>query len=99
MVIHQGILGLLNIPGWLETMAQDCVAACAGLLLFVSLWTPIAGTVVALVEIWIPLSSPAHLKIPVLIGSLSAALAMLGPGARSLDALVFGRKRLALRER
>ena len=71
----------------------------AGLLLLAGLWTPIAGTLVAVIEVWKIFLLPVNLWIYILLGTLGAALAMLGPGAWSLDARLFGWKRIDLRDR
>lgn len=70
------------------------VAGAAGLLLFVGLWTPIAGVVLAAVEGWVAFSTVGDPWAKILLGAIGAALAMLGPGAWSIDARLFGRKRL-----
>jgi putative oxidoreductase len=55
------------------------------------------GTAVALDEVWIGLSLYAPRQedawIHIFLGVLSIGLAMLGPGAWSIDARLFGRKR------
>jgi putative oxidoreductase len=66
----------------------------AGLLLLAGLWTPIAGTLVAAIEMWKIFLLPEGLWVYVLLGTLGAALAMLGPGAWSVDARLFGWKRI-----
>jgi hypothetical protein len=68
----------------------------AGLLLLVGLWTPIAGTLVAAIEVWKTFLLPADLWVYILLGTLGAALALLGPGAWSVDAHLFGWKRVEL---
>jgi uncharacterized membrane protein YphA (DoxX/SURF4 family) len=67
-------------------------AAVAGILLLVGLWTPVAGTMIAIVELWIVCSSSGGLGIPIILAILGATLAMIGPGAWSVDAHLFGRK-------
>lgn len=82
-------------------VALDAVGAVGGILLLIGLWTPIAGAAVALTQLVLLFSQPfskqiypfVHLFLPV----LGAALAMLGPGAWSIDARLFGRKRLTRR--
>jgi putative oxidoreductase len=66
----------------------------AGLLLIAGLWTPIVGTSVALIEIWKIFSVPGDKWVWLLLGTASAALAMLGPGFWSIDARLFGWKRI-----
>jgi len=71
----------------------------AGLLLLAGLWTPIAGTLVAAIEAWKIFLLPQDLWVYILLGTLGAALAMLGPGGWSVDARLFGWKRVELPDR
>ena len=66
----------------------------AGILLIAGLWTPIAGTLVALTEIWKMLMLPGDKWLWLMLGTAGAALAMLGPGLWSVDARLYGWKRL-----
>jgi uncharacterized membrane protein YphA (DoxX/SURF4 family) len=75
------------------------VAAGAALLLLVGLWTPVAGLLVAVAELGLAWSHPAEPWTFVHFGTLGAALAMLGPGGWSVDARLFGRKRIQIPER
>ena len=68
----------------------------AGLLLLVGLWTPIVGTLVAAIELWKLFLHAGNPWMYILLGTLSVALAMLGPGAWSIDARLFGWKRIDL---
>jgi len=72
--------------------AAPLVAAAAAILLLAGLWTPITAAVIALTEIWIALSQPGDPWFHILLAFLGAGLALLGPGAFSVDARLFGRK-------
>ncbi len=75
------------------------VAAAAGLFLLAGLWTPAAGALAAVIEFWMVFSRPAELWTPLLTASIASSLALIGPGAWSVDARVYGRKRISIRER
>ena len=66
----------------------------AGILLIAGLWTPITGASVALTEIWKMLMLPGDKWLWLMLGTAGAALAMLGPGLWSVDARLYGWKRL-----
>jgi uncharacterized membrane protein YphA (DoxX/SURF4 family) len=71
----------------------------AGLLLLIGLWTPIAGTILAILA---SLHAAFQITNPwtcILMGILGAALALLGPGAWSVDARLFGWKRIRISHR
>jgi putative oxidoreductase len=80
------------------SIAPQIIAAGAGTLLVAGLWTPVTGTVLAIAEVWIILSHPGDPWIPIMFATLGAALAMIGPGAWSIDARLFGRKHIDIRE-
>jgi uncharacterized membrane protein YphA (DoxX/SURF4 family) len=68
--------------------------ALAGLLLVVGLWTPLAGVIVAVIQISQILRVDEHPVAGLLIGTIAAGLAMLGPGRWSVDARLFGWRRI-----
>ena len=68
--------------------------AGSGILLIPGLWTPIVGSLVALIELWQVLAHAHDPIVPLLLGTIGAALAMLGPGMWSIDARLFGWKRV-----
>ena len=95
-LVQQAIVGLLNAS---PPAPLGLVAAGAALLVLVGLWTPMAGVLVAVAELGLALSHPAEPWTFVHFGTLGAALAMLGPGGWSVDARLFGRKRIQIPER
>ena len=75
-----------------SSVMEDAVA----LLLCAGLWTPIAGGVLAGLAVWTAFSRTDEPWALILLASVGLALAMLGPGAWSIEALLFGRRRLTL---
>jgi uncharacterized membrane protein YphA (DoxX/SURF4 family) len=98
LLIHDGLSELAGSPQW-EGIIRPSLATGAGILLLVGLWTPIAGVLVVMVELWAAFSKIDSLRSSVVSAAIGAALAMLGPGVRSIDARLFGRKRIDIRER
>ena len=97
LLIYDGVVSLRTGPD-LQTTILQSVAIGAGTLLILGLWTPIAGTLVILVEVCSGFLGTTQVRINILLGALGAALAVLGPGIRSIDALRYGRKRFDIRD-
>jgi uncharacterized membrane protein YphA (DoxX/SURF4 family) len=93
ILIHDGI-GALMGGQQRESISLQAIAAIAAVFLLAGLWTPIAGWIVTLSEIWIILTGADDPRTTILLATLGTALAFLGPGALSVDARLFGRKRL-----
>jgi putative oxidoreductase len=74
-------------------------AAVAAILLLVGLWTPIVGALVAVMEMWTIFSRSGDPWISIMLAVLGATLAMIGPGAWSIDAHLFGRKHFEIPQR
>ena len=93
ILIHDGVAALIGVPQR-ESIVLQVIAAIAGVFLLVGLWTPIAGAIIALGETWIAIAGTGHPRGTILMATLGIALAILGPGALSIDVRLFGRKRL-----
>lgn len=65
-----------------------------GILLLVGLWTPAVGALIASRQLWIALSGASDPLTPLILATLGATLAMIGPGAWSIDARLFGRREI-----
>ena len=64
----------------------------SGLLLIAGFWTPIGGVLQALVEFATVLEGGGYEHA--VRATIGLSLALLGPGAWSIDARLFGRKRI-----
>ena len=93
LLIHDGITGLMGAHHR-ESLTLEVIAASAAIFLLVGLWTPIAGAVVAVAELGIAVSGTDHVRGTIMLVTTGVIMIALGPGARSVDALLYGRKRL-----
>ena len=71
-------------------------AVADGALLATGLWTPIAGLLVIVLSTWGILVQHEDPHPGILLAVIGAALGLVGPGALSLDARLFGWKRIDL---
>lgn len=75
--------------------ASQSVAAALAVCMVVGLWTPVAGVLLAAFEVWSAVASAGNPEIAILLATFGATLALIGPGAFSVDARLFGRKHIA----
>jgi uncharacterized membrane protein YphA (DoxX/SURF4 family) len=81
------------------TTAAAVLAIAAGLFLAAGLWTPIAGALVAALGIWFAFTLAEDPLASILLATIGVVLALVGPGAWSVDARLFGWKRIDVRDR
>lgn len=86
---------LFGAPPYEPTTLQ-WAAAGAGFFIVAGLWTPISGVLVGILELCIALSHRGDACNLLLVGALGIAIAMLGPGAWSIDARLCGRRRIEI---
>jgi uncharacterized membrane protein YphA (DoxX/SURF4 family) len=70
------------------------VAICLALLLLAGLWTPVAGTLVAALELCTIPWELGALSTHIFMATMAAASALAGPGFWSLDNRLYGWKRI-----
>jgi putative oxidoreductase len=94
------ISGFFPAFGEPVALVRDSIEAAGAIFLILGLWTPVVGALIALDELWIALSlyssHPDGHWNHVFLAVLTAGVAMLGPGAWSVDARLFGRKQFDL---
>ena len=97
LVVH-GVTALRGGPPTGPAILQ-VLAIVLGTLLLAGLWTPITGVLVAGIALWHAFSIPGDPWTSILLGTLGAALALVGPGGWSIDARLFGWKRIRIPDR
>jgi putative oxidoreductase len=76
------------------SLPARCAVCGVAVLIWIGLWTPFAAvTGVAIQIIVITFGQPCNLSLRV-FAAVGLSLALLGPGAWSIDARLFGRKRI-----
>jgi putative oxidoreductase len=71
-----------------------CVVDGVAVLIWIGLWTPLAAIVGAATQVIVMIFGHRFELSFVVFATMGLSLAMLGPGAWSLDARLFGRKRI-----
>jgi uncharacterized membrane protein YphA (DoxX/SURF4 family) len=100
-LVSRGIAGLRGEPQ-LGGAILHVLSTGAGILMLAGLWTPIAGVLAAVIELWRTLSRhtlshPGDALTHIMLATLAIALVLIGPGAWSVDARLFGWKRIDIR--
>jgi len=93
-LIHGGI-DWLRFPSS-PTGALSVVLAATGLLLVIGLYTPLVGVAAALAETYVAFFHAVDPWVHLGLAGLGLSVAMIGPGAWSVDARLFGRKQMDL---
>jgi|SRR5450432_3716650 putative oxidoreductase len=98
LLIHDGFSGLSG-HGPLVIIVRQFIEVITGLLLLAGFLTPVAGILIFLVQLWIIFLGAEYLPMAIALATWGAALAMLGPGAISVDSILFGRRRIDIGNR
>jgi putative oxidoreductase len=92
-LIHCGIAAT-SVGGHTGVVVLQVAGAAAGLLIVGGLWTPVVGVLVGVVEASIAFTQPGTQPLAIILAGVGISLAMIGPGAWSIDAQLYGRKQI-----
>ena len=81
-----------------QPLVLGAVAIADGACLTAGLWTPIAGFLAVAVAAWGVLFQHDHPYPGILLAAMAAAVALVGPGSLSIDAWLFGWKKIEFEE-
>ena len=93
LLLTQALARFLPGAPW-EAITPALLGIAAGLLMLIGLWTPVGCLLAVVAELWLLLAGDIARQPAILLLSIGVAVAMLGPGAWSIDAILFGRRRL-----
>jgi putative oxidoreductase len=79
-------------PLWAAQIFLICAAVC----ICIGFWTPVMAAIEGIAELAMALPRANGYEHHLLLAVLAISLALLGPGAWSVDALLFGRKRITI---
>jgi putative oxidoreductase len=86
------ICGMAHSP----PLIVDLLSLIAAGLLLLGLWTPFGAGLQIALELWPAIREVTYFNEHAILAAVGAGLLMLGPGAWSIDATLFGRKRIEL---
>ena len=90
-----GAIGAV-LHGSVTAAIANVLAAVAGMFLLMGLCTPVVGAIVAATELWIIFLLPQDLRLHILQAVFGVGLALIGPGVWSVDARLYGWRRVEI---
>ena len=88
--------GIIHLTGasTSPTLITEVIVGASAALILVGLWTPVVGVVIAILGVWIIATHVADVGMALALAAFGGTAAMIGPGAWSIDARLFGRKHI-----
>lgn len=98
LVVGSVLIARASFKLWIDPPLNVTILAvlsiATGVLLIAGLWTPVVGICISLIQICKIMMLSGDKWLWLLLATAGAALAMLGPGLWSIDARLFGWKRI-----
>jgi putative oxidoreductase len=88
--------GMFQVNATAESIVASVIGAAAAILLLIGLLTPVVGSLIAIVQMWIAFSHAGDPWTSIMLATFAATSAMIGPGAWSIDARLFGREHIEI---
>jgi putative oxidoreductase len=95
MLLHQSAT-LFRSTTSIAPSISGSIGTVLAIFIMIGLWTPLAGVLVVAFEVCIAFLLPENLENGILFAAVGATLAMIGPGAFSIDSRLFGRKQIGM---
>ncbi len=92
-LLYHGAAVLRETPA-AGPIVPELTGSILGFFILAGLWTPAVGALVAVVQVWIAFTGAGDDSVAIILAALGGTLAMIGPGAWSMDARLFGRKHI-----
>jgi len=91
-------IGTAKLGGWpADAVVWVRLFSClTGALILAGLWTPVAASCLAVLQGTLAFAGQAFASTPLVLALIGLSLVMLGPGSWSIDARLYGRKRIDL---
>jgi putative oxidoreductase len=97
VLVARGVQGLHGVLTFASSL--QLARILLGQLAITGLWTPLVGVLVAVLEVGVLVRDLGTPWLNVLLATLGVCLALLGPGAWSVDARLFGWRRINIDNR
>lgn len=92
-LLHDGVVLFCETPATTAIFTQ-ILRALLAICIMTGLWTPLTGTLIVALEMWIAFTCSGSVGMAIFLATIGGTLAMIGPGAFSIDARLFGRKHI-----
>jgi putative oxidoreductase len=90
-------IGTAELSGWPDAVPGMQLFSClTALLILAGLWTPLAASCHAILQGLLAFAGESFALAHLILAMIGVSLVMLGPGSWSIDARLYGRKRIDL---